>query len=102
MLETSLGGERNTWFGRAELVQKPAHDLHAHEFEDAIFTVAKVGAGYLRSFNAWKGLVPGIGGSVTLNFVPEALSVQYDGRVRPGVAGVLQPPSVTPRDVRRW
>ena len=89
LAETTLFGDRHTWFGRAEIVQKSAHDLHAHEHDDAVFTVAKLGAGYLRSFKAWKGLVPGIGGSMTLNFVPEALSVQYDGRVRPGFAVFL-------------
>jgi YHS domain-containing protein len=84
--ESSLVADRHTWFGRAEVVQKAAHDLGSHEFEDEIFSVAKLQAGYVRSFNAWKGVVPGIGGSVTLNFVPEKLSAQYDGRVRPGLA----------------
>jgi hypothetical protein len=83
---TLMLGGRHTWFGRAELAAKSSHDLHAHEFPGVIFTVAKVQAGYFRSFGGWKGLVPGVGGSVTLNVVPEALEVQYDGRVRPGLA----------------
>ena len=87
MLETSLiANTRDTWFGRAEVAGKPAHDLHAHEYPGAVFTVGKVQAGYLRTFRAWKSMVPGIGGSLTLNFVPKALEVQYDGRVRTGFA----------------
>jgi YHS domain-containing protein len=86
LLETSIESDRHTWFGRGEVVQKSAHDLHAHEYEGEIFVVAKLGASYVRSFTPWKGLVPGIGGGVTLNFVPEKLALQYDGRVRPGFA----------------
>jgi hypothetical protein len=85
MLETTLLiRDRHNWFGRAELAGKSAHDLHAHEFPEAIFTVGKVQAGYARSLRSWKGLVPAVGGSFTLSFVPESLKVQYDGRVRPG------------------
>jgi hypothetical protein len=87
MLETSvIANTRHTWFGRAEIAGKSAHDLHAHEYPGAVFTVGKLQAGYVRTFRAWKGLVPGVGSSVTLNFVPKALEVQYDGRVRTGVA----------------
>ncbi len=87
LLESSLTfGERDTWFGRAEIAGKPAHDLHAHEYPGRVFTIGKIQAGYVRSFKAWKNLVPGIGGSATLNFVPTELEVQYDGRVRPGFA----------------
>ena len=87
MLETSLiANARDTWFGRAEIAGKSAHDLHAHEFPGEVFTVAKLQAGYIRTFPAWKSLVPGIGSSVTLNFVPRALEVQYDGRVRTGLS----------------
>ena len=87
MLESTLMlGDVHTWFGRGEIAEKPAHDLHAHEFPQGIFTVGKAQIGYARSFKAWKNLVPGVGGSFTLNFVPEELKVQYDGRVRPGLA----------------
>jgi hypothetical protein len=87
MLESNLMiGETHTWFGRAEIAGKSAHDLHAHEFPGRIFTVGKVQAGYARSLQPWKGFVPAVGGSFTLNFVPEALDVQYQGRVRPGFA----------------
>lgn len=90
MMETTLlVGDVHSWFARGEVAEKPAHDLHALEFPEDIFTIGKAQVGYARSFRAWKSLVPAVGGSFTLNFVPEALEVQYDGRVRPGFAVFL-------------
>ena len=64
LLESTLTThDRHTWFGRAELVEKPAHDLHAHEFGPALFTLGKLQGGYVRQFSPWKGVVPGIGGT---------------------------------------
>ena len=91
MLESTLMlGDVHTWFARGEIAEKPAHDLHAHEFPESIFTVGKVQLGYARSFKAWKSIVPSLGGAFSLNVVPEELDVQYDGRVRPGFAVFLR------------
>jgi hypothetical protein len=76
--------DRDTWFGRAEIVGKPAEDLHAHEFPTAIFTVAKLQIGYARTFGTWKGLSPGIGGTASISIVPPELASRYEGRVAPG------------------
>jgi hypothetical protein len=76
--------EQHAWFGRIEAVGKPGHDLHVHEAPADVFTVAKVQAGYSRYFRAWKGIVPGVGGTASLNIVPEYLSPHYSGRVSPG------------------
>lgn len=66
LLESSVTlHERHTWFGRAEIVAKPAHDLHAHEYATSVFTVGKLQAGYVRYFSRRKGVVPGIGGTVS-------------------------------------
>ncbi len=78
--------DRDTWFGRAEVVGKPAEDLHAHEYGDAIFAVAKLQAGYARQFKAWKGFTPGVGGTVSFSVVPPELESRYGGRVAPGIA----------------
>jgi hypothetical protein len=75
---------RHTWFGRLEVVDKPAHDLHAHEFGASIFTVGKLQAGYLRRLPPWKGIAAGLGGTVTAALVPEALASRYIGRLAPG------------------
>jgi hypothetical protein len=81
LLETSATlRERNTWFGRGEIVQKPAHDLHAHEFPTSIFTVAKLEAGYIRHLGARKSLVPGLGATVSANIVAPQLRPRYGGR----------------------
>ena len=76
--------ERHTGFGRIEIVGKPGHDLHIHEAPATIYTVAKLQAGYVRYFQSWKGIVPGLGGSVSLSIVPEYLATRYSGRVSPG------------------
>ena len=75
---------RHTWFGRAEIVEKPAHDLHAHEFAATIFTLGKVQAGYVWQFKPWKGIESGIGGTVSASIVPGELASRYEGRVAPG------------------
>jgi len=85
LLESTLTThDRDTWFGRAELAEKPAHDLHAHEFGPALFTLGKLQGGYVRQFSSWKGIVPGIGGTISASFVPEELSSRYYGRVAMG------------------
>ena len=76
--------DRHTLFGRTEVVQKPAHDLHIHAFPDAVFTVAKVQAGYVRTFKSRRGLVPGLGGSASLSLVPSRLEPRYAGRFARG------------------
>jgi hypothetical protein len=67
-------------------VEKPAHDLHAHEFGTRVFAVAKLEGGYVRDFTSWKGAVPGIGGALSLSVVPADLASRYNGRVAPGFA----------------
>jgi hypothetical protein len=85
LLESSFTmRERHTWFGRLEVVGKPGHDLHAHEAPVTVFVVAKVQAGYVRHFNAWKGVVPGIGGTISVSIVPPGLAARYSGRLAPG------------------
>ena len=94
LLESSLTmRERHTFFGRAEIVEKPAHDLHAHEYAARLFTVGKVQAGYVRYFGTGGGLVPGVGGTIAVSLVPGELETRYDGRLAPsfGVFFVLRP-----------
>jgi hypothetical protein len=85
LLETAVSArDRQTWFGRAEIVEKPAHDLHAHEYGASVFTVGKLQGGYVRYFAARKGVVPGIGGTVSAGVVPRELTRGYYRRVEPG------------------
>jgi hypothetical protein len=96
MLETAVSvRDRHTWFGRAEVVEKPAHDLHAHEYAARVFTVGKIEGGYVHYFTPWNGLVPGIGGSVSAGVVPRELTRGYYRRVEPGLSlfFTVRPPS---------
>jgi len=85
LIETSLSlRDRHTWFGRAELAGKPGHDLHMHATPATIYTVAKIQAGYVRSFQPWSGLVLGAGGTASVSLVPPALVPRYPRRANPG------------------
>ncbi|MEQ1760089.1 MAG: hypothetical protein ABL986_17365 [Vicinamibacterales bacterium] len=85
LLETSATiDQRHSWFGRVEVVSKPAHDLHVHEYITEVFTVAKLEVGYVRHARAWHGLLPGIGGVLMGSLVPAPLAPRYGGRVAPG------------------
>jgi hypothetical protein len=90
LVESAItAGERHTWFGRAEVVGMPAHDLHAHEFGAQVFTVGKFEAGYVRHLRHWGPLAPGVGGMVSANVVPADLAPRYSGRVAPGFSVFL-------------
>jgi hypothetical protein len=104
LLESSITlRDRHTWFGRLEAVGKPGHDLHLHETPARILPVGKLEAGYTRHFKPWKGLVPGLGGVVSVNAVPEALAPRYSGYVAFGFGAffVVRPrPHTTPANSR--
>jgi len=75
---------RHQVFGRMEVVGKPAHDLHVHEYITEIFTVGKAQAGYVYQWPAFKGWAPGLGAHVNLSMLPELLAPRYRGRLAPG------------------
>lgn len=91
LVEGSLTwGERITVFGRAELVGKPAHDLHAHEFGASVFAVGKFQVGYEHRLTNWRGIAAGVGGSASLSVVPGELESRYSGAAAPGFAVFLR------------
>jgi hypothetical protein len=87
LAETNLNfAERDLVFARAEAVQKTGGDLVlAHELEGEVYRVGKIGAGYVRQFAPWGGLVPGIGAGVTVSLVPEDLESVYGSRTPLGL-----------------
>jgi hypothetical protein len=88
LVETNLSpNDRHAIYGRAEWVEKPAHDLAVEG--DAIFTVAKMQAGYTRFSNPWKRVVAGIGAAASVGVVPRGLETTYGGRFNPGVSVYL-------------
>ena len=80
--------DRHVGFFRAEVVGKPAHDLHVHESNE-VFTVGKIQLGYTHYLRAVRGVQLGMGGSFAGSLVPSALAPRYGGRVAPGVAVFL-------------
>lgn len=87
LLEATVTSEQgHTFFGRAEIVGKPAHDLHAHEYGASVFTVGKFQVGYERRLTSWRGLTTGIGGSASVSAVPPELGSRYSERAAPGFA----------------
>jgi hypothetical protein len=84
LLESSVTiAERHTAYTRMEVAALPAHHLHAVEFGAAAFTTGKLQAGYVFHFAPWGGIVPGIGGTVSLSLLPPAFAPRYSGRVAP-------------------
>jgi hypothetical protein len=90
VLESSITrAQTQTLFGRAEIVAMPAHHLHAHELVNAVVTISKLQVGYVRHLRSRVGLVPGLGGAVSLALVPDSLAPRYEGNRSPGLAFFL-------------
>jgi hypothetical protein len=92
LLETNLTfDERDTWFGRLEVVGKGAHDLVVPG--EGIFPVGKLQGGYIRYLRSWMGLRPGVGVSASAGVVPGSLTPVYGRRVNAGfgVFATLRP-----------
>jgi hypothetical protein len=78
--------EQDAWYGRLEIGRKSAHDLDILGVEaDRLFTLSKVQAGYTRYLDSWKGLKPGVGGTITMSLVPSALDAVYGNRASFGI-----------------
>lgn len=85
MAESSVSvSDRQTFFGRAEVLGMPAHHLHAADLGTGILTVGKLQAGYLLHLGSLKGMVPGIGATAAISLLPPALASRYGGGVAPG------------------
>ncbi|HET9985215.1 MAG TPA: hypothetical protein VFQ38_16555 [Longimicrobiales bacterium] len=89
LLESSAGlSGRDVVFGRAEWVQKSGDDLALPEdrgLGGRIFPVGKVFVGYVRQFPG-RGLLPGIGAQVDLDFVSSDLAPFYGSTTSAGFA----------------
>ena len=65
------------------MVGKTPHDLAIVESYEAV-AVAKLQGGYTRSLTTWRGLKPGVGGSLSVGFVPETFKAAYGRRANVG------------------
>ncbi|HUQ89716.1 MAG TPA: hypothetical protein VM096_19290 [Vicinamibacterales bacterium] len=89
LLETTVAlDDRDTWYGRAELVGKNAHDLAVADSHEE-FTVAKIQGGYTRYLHSLGAFQPGVGAGISIGIVPETLKGEYGKRANVGAAVYL-------------
>jgi len=72
--------ERDTVFGRAELVEKTNADINLGSLDVLTFTMAKLQAGYMRTLATLGDLEASVGGTVGVLLVPANLEFVYGGR----------------------
>jgi hypothetical protein len=71
----------NTLFGRAEMVQKSGSDLAVPGVPASqLFNVGSASIGYIRELTRGRGATIGLGGSGTVNFLPNSLEELYGSR----------------------
>lgn len=103
LLESTLNlEERNVFFMRGEVGEKTGEDLvlDVPALEEEGFTVGKLQLGYQRQFGPWGSLLPGLGASVSLSFIPDDLEPFYADRTPAGIAlwaSVRPKPMMTPQ-----
>jgi hypothetical protein len=85
--ETALNrADRDVFYGRFEVVEKTGGDLVLpEELEEDVFTVAKLGLGYVRHLAPIAGFAPGLGAGVTLSRVPGDLEPFYGEATPAGI-----------------
>ena len=87
--------DRNTLFGRAEYVQKPAEDLGISGAalsgaDNGRFGVSRVSLGYIREIATIRGATLGIGGVGSVSFVPSSLQTTYGSGTPTGLTIFLR------------
>lgn len=90
--ETNLEiGAKNAVFGRAEYVRKSAEDLVLPGLPpEQQFDVGSLVGGYVREVMTIGGGTIGVGGRVSVNFVPPSLQPYYGTRTPAGIAVYLR------------
>src|SRR6266516_2028798 len=92
LVETALDLDgTNSFFGRAEYVQKSAEELVIPAVPQATqYGVGVLALGYLRGLGTMSGLSVGAGIRGSINFVPSILDALYGSRTPTGVAIYLR------------
>ena len=86
--EASVKHQGWTLFGRGEVTQN--RELVAAVEHGPAYTVGKASLGLIRDVRAAEHVSVGIGGLVSVNFVPGALAAAYGGRHPTGAMGFLR------------
>lgn len=92
LLESEMIADRsNTFFGRAELVEKNGEELQLPGFDDHdLFNVAALNIGYIRELTRGRGFTLGLGLRGNVGFVPDELETAYGSRTPSGFAVFLR------------
>jgi hypothetical protein len=92
LVEGTLDLDRtNSFFGRAEYVQKSAQELVIPSVPPTTqYDVGALALGYLRTVGTVSGLAAGVGVRGSVNFVPSSLNAVYGSRTPAGVAIYLR------------
>jgi hypothetical protein len=72
--------DRDTLFGRAEILDRTSVDVNFSTLELQTFGTAKVQAGYQRIIGRFGGFEGSVGGAAAVAIVPETLNLVYGGR----------------------
>ena len=75
--------DRDSWFGRVEIVGKTTHDLDIAPADLTTFALTKLQGGYTH-YRDGHALKPGVGVVVSAAFVPERLRTAYGSQVNTG------------------
>ena len=86
--EASIKRQGWTLFGRGEVTQN--RELVAAVERGPAYTVGKASLGLIRDVRVAEHVSVGIGGLVSVNFVPQALAAAYGGRNPTGAMGFLR------------
>jgi hypothetical protein len=85
MESEAMLGERNTFFGRSEIVQKSAEDLQIATLPpEQLFNVKTLSLGYIRELSRGRGVTLGVGARATVNLLPQPLAAWYGSRAPVG------------------
>ncbi len=82
LVESSLWSNRNVFFGRAEFVEKTAHDFDLQSLPaTTLLPVSNFVLGYARQFGPYFGVVPAVGVRGSVGIVGETLEARYGTRL---------------------
>lgn len=87
LFETDYTFGKNSLFGRIERAQKDGHELvipHEDPLHEGTFWLGTYSAGYVRDLVKGKGVDVGLGGMLTFNSNPSALTPYYGGTQHTG------------------
>ena len=90
--------EKDTVFGRAEIVDKTNADINLGSLDVLTFTMTKLQAGYMRMLGTGGQLEASVGGTLGLLLVPESLAFVYTRRATPEFSVFF---SIRPRTSQR-